>query len=186
MTCSAGLELPGLPPPAPPLKALGMHDDRGGRLLSWPGEVRRCHGHAGGTPSGGAVSADRLGEWVGIGSGTCGCRRGLRRRAQDSSAPEGGGAGWAESYCPRVALRSTRGYNPSPRWGEEAWIAGPPMARGAGPVPRWGDHRVYGAPLGRWGGSPAPHWREEEAANFLVNVPSLCPRCLCGESSLWG
>ncbi len=31
----------GLPPPAPPLKALGAHDDRGGRFPFRQGEVRR-------------------------------------------------------------------------------------------------------------------------------------------------
>ena len=43
--------MPGLPPPAPPLKALEMHDDRGGRFPSGQGAVRRCQSHAGGTPS---------------------------------------------------------------------------------------------------------------------------------------
>lgn len=86
-----GGPLPGLPPPVPPLRALGMHDDRGGRFSSGQGEVRRERDAL-------SALANRIGEWVGIGDGT---RGGWWTGA--SSAPAG--AGRAESRCPRVALR---------------------------------------------------------------------------------
>jgi len=39
--------LPILTPPAPALKGLGTHDQRGGGPSSWRVRCRRCHGHAG-------------------------------------------------------------------------------------------------------------------------------------------
>ena len=61
--------MPGLPPLAPPLKAVGMHDDRGGRPSSGQGEGRRWHGNAGGKPAGGGASAKEEDKGIGVGGG---------------------------------------------------------------------------------------------------------------------